>query len=150
MPPKSPYNRKRLTKEEIAEGLELEEYQGEGRPKTRAECASVPRPCPYVRCRYHLYLDVKKRTIRIAWPKLDPTQMSASCALDEADANPDGMTLEDIGRRMNITRERSRQLEQAVIRKIRIRHAYETQVQELMDVWEVVSNLADVPWDLLE
>ncbi len=30
------------------------------RPKTRGECASGPRPCPWVSCRHHLYLDVDK------------------------------------------------------------------------------------------
>jgi transposase-like protein len=31
---------------------------GETRPRTRAECENRPRPCPWVSCKYHLFLDV--------------------------------------------------------------------------------------------
>jgi len=30
------------------------------KPTTRAECVDVPRPCPFVSCRYHLFFDVAK------------------------------------------------------------------------------------------
>src|SRR3954470_15585872 len=32
------------------------------RPKTRADCVNMERPCPYVSCKYNLYVDVNPRT----------------------------------------------------------------------------------------
>jgi len=89
------------------------------RPRCRAECATVPRPCPFVSCRYHLYLDVNPRTGRIKFnfPGLEVSQIAVSCALDVAEAGP--WTLEDIGGRMNITRERTRQVAEQALGKIR-------------------------------
>ena len=44
-------------------------------------------------------------------------QIAVSCALDVAEAGP--WTLEDIGGRMNITRERTRQVAEQALGKIR-------------------------------
>lgn len=92
---------------------------GMQRPGCRAECATSPRPCPFVSCRYHLYLDVNPRTGRIKFnfPGLEVSQIAVSCALDVAEAGP--WTLEDIGGRLNITRERARQLAEQALGKIR-------------------------------
>ncbi len=88
------------------------------RPTTRAECATGPRPCPYISCKYHLYLDVSPRTgsIKLNFPDLDVWEMPVSCALDVADAG--GSTLEDVGAIMNLTRERIRQLEVKALAKL--------------------------------
>ncbi|MFH1530108.1 MAG: sigma factor-like helix-turn-helix DNA-binding protein [Pseudomonadota bacterium] len=90
------------------------------RPGCRAECATVPRPCPFVSCRYHLYLDVNPRTgtIKFNFPGLGVSQIAVSCALDVAEAGP--WTLEEIGGRLNITRERARQLAEQALAKIRV------------------------------
>src|SRR5436853_3984858 len=32
------------------------------RPKMRADCATGQRPCPYVSCKFNLYVDVNPRT----------------------------------------------------------------------------------------
>jgi hypothetical protein len=110
----------RLSKDEIAEGIELTvdgayDYTA---PKTREECQHGPRPCPFVSCKYHLYLDVNATgAIVLNFPDLEPGEMEHSCALDEADVG--GMTLEFIGQRLNITRERIRQIEFRVLRKLR-------------------------------
>lgn len=80
------------------------------RPNTRAQCADGPRPCPWVSCRYHLYLDVSMDTgaIKINFPDTDISELEHSCALDVAD---DGeMTFEQIGGLLNLTRERIRQM----------------------------------------
>ncbi len=89
------------------------------RPKCRAECAMVPRPCPFVSCRYHLFLDVNQRTGRIKYnfPGFEVGQIAVSCALDMAEAGP--WTLEEIGGRLNVTRERARQLTDQALRKIK-------------------------------
>lgn len=61
------------------------------RPRTRGDCVDGPRPCPWVSCRYHLYLDVRegRRQILISnWPNIPPDElerMPATCALDVAD-----------------------------------------------------------------
>ena len=90
------------------------------RPKCRAECATIPRPCPFISCRYHLYLDVTPRTGRIKFnfPGLEVGQIAVSCALDVAEAGP--WTLEEIGGRLNVTRERARQLAEQALKKIRV------------------------------
>lgn len=101
----------RLTKAEIAEGIALAEYMDYRRPQTRAECASGPRPCPFVACKHHLYLDVNPVTdsIKINFPHLEVWEMQETCALDVADRG--GQTLEEVGAIMNLTRERIRQVE---------------------------------------
>jgi len=80
------------------------------RPKTRADCAKVHRPCPYVGCRHHLAIDVEGETIRAdrkgeeLWDREAP-----SCSLDVAEEG--GLTHDEIGAAMNITRQRVQQLE---------------------------------------
>ena len=88
------------------------------KPRTRAECADGPRPCPYVSCAHHLYLDVSDRTgaIKLNFPDLEVWDMNESCALDVADRGE--TTLEDVGANMNITRERVRQIEVTALAKI--------------------------------
>lgn len=81
------------------------------RPRTRADCASVPRPCPYVGCRHNLYLEVTRAGgIRLAFPGREPADMPAagSCALDVAGEG--GVSLRQIGRLMGYTRARIGQL----------------------------------------
>ncbi len=102
---------KRLSQRELARGRrELPEVDA-ARPRTRAECVDGPRPCPHVSCRHHLYLDVSPHTgaIKLNFPDLEVWEMAVSCALDVADDG--GITLEDAGSIMNLTRERIRQME---------------------------------------
>jgi len=82
------------------------------RPQSRAECRDMPRPCPWVACRYHLYLDVNPRNgnVKFNFPDMEPWELTTSCALDIAEAEG-GVTLEEIGQAMNLTRERVRQVE---------------------------------------
>lgn len=106
---------KRLTKRELEMGRMLypEADDIPQRPRSRDECAGVPRPCPFVSCRHHLYLDVSARTgaIKLNFPDLEVDELPAdkSCALDVADVG--GVTLEEVGAIMNLTRERIRQVE---------------------------------------
>ena len=79
----------------------------------------MPRPCPFVSCRYHLYLDVStKGKIKVnplvcGIEEIDQalTILPDTCAIDVANRNPDGITLEQIGNRLGVTRERIRQIE---------------------------------------
>lgn len=56
------------------------------RPRTRGDCANVPRPCPFVSCRFHLYLDVSVRgRLTVNFPDKEPSELENSCALDVAE-----------------------------------------------------------------
>lgn len=86
------------------------------RPRARADCVDGPRPCPWVGCKHHLYLDVNPTTgsVTIAFPDRDPWELEHSCSLDVAARS--GITLEEVGGIMNLTRERIRQLESRALR----------------------------------
>ena len=111
---------KRLTKEEIRQGAELLPFMVADKPCTREACKSGPRPCPYVSCKYHLYLDVNPETgsIKLNFPHLDVWEMNDTCALDVAERG--GITLEEVGEIMNLTRERIRQVEVRGLMKLKL------------------------------
>ena len=112
---------KRLTKEELRLGALLyPPVEVDDRPHTRAECADMPRPCPYVSCKHHLYLDVNPETgsIKLNFPDLEVWEMKETCSLDVADRN--GITLEEVGEIMNLTRERIRQVEVRGLLKLKM------------------------------
>ncbi len=103
---------KRMTKRELELGRMLYPDVDEvERPRQRNECAEAMRPCPFVSCKHHLYLDVSARTgaIKLNFPDLEVWEMTETCALDVADRG--GTTLEEVGAIMNLTRERIRQVE---------------------------------------
>ena len=81
------------------------------------ECGTE-RPCPFVGCKYHLYLDVNPGTgtIKLNFPRLEPWQMGETCVLDVAERG--GMTLEQIGAELNMVRERVRQIERSALARI--------------------------------
>jgi len=81
------------------------------RPLTRGDCRDGPRPCPWVGCRHHLYLDVNEETgsIKINFPDLDPDELTETCSVDAGERG--GMTLEEVGEALAVTRERARQME---------------------------------------
>lgn len=103
---------KRMTKRELELGrLLYPDVEDVSKPRTRAECLEGERPCPFVSCKHHLYLDVSARTgaIKLNFPDLEVWEMTETCALDVADRG--GTTLEEVGAIMNLTRERIRQVE---------------------------------------
>jgi hypothetical protein len=110
---------KRLTKEELRIGALLYPETSYWRPATRGECANVARPCPYVSCKYHLYIDVNPRTgsIKINFPDKEVWELTNSCALDVAQQG--GITLEEVGEILNLTRERIRQVEVRGLMKLK-------------------------------
>ena len=101
---------RRLTSVELREVTSTATLQAD-RPRTRAECQHEQRPCPWVSCKHHLYLDVNPRTgsIKLNFPDLELWELEHTCALDVADDG--GHTLEEVGDITNLTRERIRQLE---------------------------------------
>lgn len=114
---------KRLSKRELERGrLMYPDLEGITRPETRADCLQGEhreRPCPFVSCKHHLYLDVNKRSgsIKYNFPDLEVWEIPESCALDIADRG--GITLEEVGVVMNLTRERVRQLETRGLAKLK-------------------------------
>jgi hypothetical protein len=89
------------------------------RPRTRGDCAGGERPCLWVSCKHHLYLDVNPETgsVKLNFPDVEPEDMVASCALDVAERG--GVTLEEVGEIMNLTRERIRQIEVRALFKLK-------------------------------
>ena len=110
---------RRLSRAEIEEGKRLVDEMWYERPKKRADCVDGPRPCAFVSCKYHLYLDVKEETqsIKLNFPHLEVWELEDSCSLDVAERG--GLTLEQVGVIMNLTRERIRQVEGVGIEKLR-------------------------------
>jgi len=120
---KAERRRQRLAElENLKDDSEIQEFMElipKIKPRNRGECVSRQRPCLFVSCKYHLYLDVNPNTgtIKFNFPDLEPWELPRTCALDVADRG--GTTLEEIGMLMNLTRERVRQLESIVLEKIK-------------------------------
>jgi hypothetical protein len=89
------------------------------RPRTRADCKDGPRPCLFVACKHHLFLDVNPETgsIKINFPDKEVWELEETCALDVAERG--GVTLEEVGDILNLTRERVRQVEVTGLQKLK-------------------------------
>ena len=111
---------KRLTREELRVGALMYPPVDDVRPRSRGECREELRPCPYVACKFHLYLDVNPETgsIKINFPELEPWELTTTCSLDVAERG--GITLEEVGEIMNLTRERIRQVEVRGLLKLKM------------------------------
>lgn len=112
---------RRLSKTELLRGRVENPVDPDAaqRPRTRGECADVERPCPFVSCRYHLYLDVHETrgAIKYNFPDLEVDELRETCALDVAEQG--GLTLEEVGELLNVTRERLRQIETGALARSR-------------------------------
>ena len=113
---------RRLTREEIREADEIITALEGLRPRDRGQCASGARPCPWVSCKFHLYLDVNPETgsIKLNFPDLEVWEMPETCALDVAERG--GITLEEVGEILNLTRERIRQVEVHGLEKLQLEY----------------------------
>jgi Sigma-70, region 4 len=110
---------KRLTRDERRLSALLVYPPDVDRPHNRHDCNQMARPCPFVSCAHHLYLDVNPESgaIKLNFPHLEVWEMAETCSLDVADRG--GITLEDVGAILNLTRERIRQVEVRGLHKIR-------------------------------
>jgi hypothetical protein len=87
------------------------------RPKTRSECANGPRPCPYVSCRYHLFLDVTETgSITFSRPGVEVDELEHSCALDVAESGE--LELRKVGALMGISHGRVDQIAERAFRRL--------------------------------
>lgn len=128
----------RMFRQQQAAGLdpELQALMAEldaTRPKVRGDCAEGERPCPYVSCKYNLYVDVNPKTgsVKMNFPDKELWELAETCALDVADRQ--GITLEEVGVIMNLTRERVRQLEMRGLTKLRVIADDEPKTQAQID-----------------
>lgn len=105
--------RRMMTRGEV---LEVVDYE---RPAHRSQCQHGPRPCLFVSCKHNLFLDVNTETgsIKFNFPDKEIWELKETCALDVAERG--GITLEEVGDILNLTRERVRQLEMSALEKIR-------------------------------
>lgn len=89
------------------------------KPKTRGECKKMSRPCLFVSCKHHLYLDISEKTgtIKFYHPEKKIWELEETCALDVADRG--GVRLDDIADILNQTKERVRQVESKAIKKMK-------------------------------
>lgn len=118
---------RRLTPDELLEAQEVLAASASIRPRTRGDCVEGPRPCPWVSCKFHLYLDINPESgsIKLNFPDREVWEMNETCALDIADRG--GITLEEVGEILNLTRERIRQVEALGLDKL------QSEYDELLD-----------------
>lgn len=108
-------------------------------PVVRDICLTGARPCVYVTCPNNLYLDVNENngSITYNFPDLEPEQMVVTCTLDVA--REGGITLEETGKNLNLTRERIRQIESVAMKKLQAA----AQKREIESVdFEALANVA--------
>jgi hypothetical protein len=109
-------NSRRLSDAEIAAAVEP--FPDVERPRTRGECRDAPRPCPWSSCRHHNAFEVSQiGSLTPAFPGVEPWEIPETCSLDAADRG--GMTLEEVGTILNLTRECIRQTEDRALRKMK-------------------------------
>jgi hypothetical protein len=107
-----------LSARDIKIGALLYPERGYWRPQQRADCIDAGRPCPYVGCKYNLYLSVKDNgSLTLTHPGQEVWDARHSCALDLADEG--GLSQADVSRVLGVTRERVRQIEEAALEKAR-------------------------------
>lgn len=99
-----------------AEELELAREIEATRPKTRGDCAAVQRPCHFLSCKFNLALEITPAGSIHAYELEDLTE---SCALDVADRG--GLTLEEVGSLIGVTRERVRQIEESAAKQLGVK-----------------------------
>jgi hypothetical protein len=95
---------------------------------TRGACRRLQGPCPHAVCRFNL--TAERRDNRGAKPNQQHLPVvHESCALEAAEQG--GMTLEEIAKRLSLTRERVRQIELGALKKLWAKlGADETEQQE--------------------
>jgi hypothetical protein len=86
-------------------------------PASFAQCPSGP--CPYVTCKYHLYLDITfDGGIRLNFPEIEPTDMMFPCALRFA-ANLGEHSFDELSRYVNTKPNMLRNVFAKALRKLK-------------------------------
>lgn len=124
---------KRVSKKErqALKDFDYSDLDAVQRPRTRGECRETERPCPFVACKYHLYLDVTpKGSCKATFADKEPWELYPCCALDVAEEGEH--TLEEVGEILGVTRERIRQIESAAEEKLEKK-------EETQEIWKEVA-----------
>jgi len=81
-------------------------------PKKRGDCVGGLRPCPWVRCRYHIIWLRWRIFQRMTADEISDTlfKLDETCVLDIVDNNPGGCTLAKIGEVLGATRQLAYQI----------------------------------------
>lgn len=110
---------RRLSRAQVEEILAKVPKVRHPRPRTRAECQDGPRPCPYVGCKFHLYIDVNpdNGSIKLNFPDREPGDLEESCVLDVAERG--GLEQTRIAELLNVTTTRVQQLEYNAVLALR-------------------------------
>lgn len=137
------FSMKRLSKRRLEIDRLLNPDVDIQRPVTREDCTQgehATRPCPFVSCKHNLFLDVNPESgaIKINFPNLELHELTETCALDVADR--EGVTLEEVGSIMNLTRERVRQLETRGVTKLKAMNEI-AKLAEFLDGHDVVRGI---------
>lgn len=100
------------------------------RPRTRADCRYFGRPCPFVGCRYHLFLEINGRgNISLRHPGVMPWELWPSCSLDVAEQ--EGLSLEAVGELLGVRKWQIKRDEERALAKLA--EAMEGQREEIVD-----------------
>jgi hypothetical protein len=101
---------------------EMRSLKWPGAPKTRDECRGLPRPCPYVGCKHHLWLRLQEeqpgnpQAGKQGETTFRPSTMN-TCALDIAEQG--GASFDYIGEVFGMDPTRGRQIAQLGLEKLR-------------------------------
>lgn len=93
------------------------------RPEKFSDCRRGP--CPYVSCKFHLYLDVDPITgaIKINHPGKEPGDLKKPCALRfsrKVKKTGEETSRRTVAKALNLTSERIRQTEEGAIKKLKV------------------------------
>ncbi len=123
-------SRKKLSVIKMENAAELSSYENleyPKLPKNYGECMELfgkDKPCPFVRCRHHLAIDIqyandhmRRPSVKVNFPAMEVDEMTETCSIRQADGGCS--TLEDTSQLMNLTKERVRQIEEGALLKMR-------------------------------
>lgn len=82
------------------------------RPTCRSECREGPRPCPWLQCRYHLWMEERYGSVRLRVG-------AESCALDIAERG-DEVTFTELGELLGVSQSRAHQICADALTKLRV------------------------------
>ena len=107
-------NAPRLSPAEVAAGIDLLDEPTWTRPKTRGDCVSGPRPCPWALCRHHLAVEVTPAgSLVLSHGHGDIESLAETCSLDVADRGEHRP--EVVGALLGLTRQRASQIESTAL-----------------------------------
>jgi hypothetical protein len=83
------------------------------RPTVLGDCEPEPGPCPHVSCRANLYLEVDEDTgaVKLNFPDKEVWELAETCAFKVV-ARRGALSLEEVGKLLNLTQERVSQIEE--------------------------------------